>query len=205
MIIIEYLIFTFYLFFQFVMFSILYDVDGLDFNVNTYSRGFTAALLKQILSFWFTVNSVIMIAAILNTLFVKRFSIIFGIMLISVSALHIILCAYMKKYVKTLKIKEVLTACSDEEYDVSAIESYIHSYSTNNIYKKLISPLHNLIKARDSFNSTEMKEEYDKEVLNSEIEIFIKNFEYMINIENEKHKKDKVEKEFERFKKRYCF
>lgn len=106
MIIIEYLIFCLYLFFQFVMFHAFYDIE-IDFDVDTRSRGFSAKILKQVLSFWFTVNSIIMIAAILNTLFVKRFSIIFGIMIILVTALHIFLCIYFKNYVRKLKIKEV--------------------------------------------------------------------------------------------------
>lgn len=195
MVVIEYLIFSLYLFFQFVAFNVFYDISEIDFNANTRSRGFSAKILKQVLSFWFTVNSIIMIAAILNTLFVKRFSIIFGIMIILVTALHIFLCIYFKNYVRKLKIKEVLTVCSDREYDVSAIESYIRSYNADKICKELILPLHNLIAARDIFKTTEAQEKYDEVVLNEEIEIFMKNLEYVINEEKENHEKVRQQKE----------
>ena len=195
MILVEYLIFSLYLFFQFIMFLVFNDIAKIDFKVDTSSNNITVAFLKWVLSFWFTVNSVVMVAAMLNVLFVKSFSIIFGIMIILVVVIHILLCAYMKKSVKELKIKEVLTACSDRDYDVNAIESYIHSYNIDKIYKELISPLHNLIIARDSFKTVEAQEKYNEVVLNEEIEIFMKNLEYVINEEKENREKARQQKE----------
>lgn len=116
-------------------------------------------------------------------------------MIILVTALHIFLCIYFKNYVRKLKIKEVLTVCSDREYDVSAIESYIHSYNADKICKELILPLHNLIIARDSFKTTEAQEKHDEVVLNEEIEIFVKNLEYVINEEKENREKVRQQKE----------
>lgn len=195
MILVEYLIFSLYLFFQFIMFLVFNDIAKIDFKVDTSSNDITVAFLKWVLSFWFTVNSVAMVAAMLNVLFVKSFSIIFGIMIILVAVIHILLCTYMKKSVKELKIKEVLTACSDRDYDVNAIESYIHSYNIDKIYKELILPLHNLIIARDSFKTVEAQEKYDEVVLNEEIEIFMKNLEYVINEEKENREKARQQKE----------
>ena len=195
MILVEYLIFGLYLFFQFIMFSMFNDIVQLDSKVNTPSKGFTAAQVKYILTFWFAINFVIIFTTILNVLFVKRFAILFSIILVSVATIHMFMCAYTKKYVRELKIKETLIACSDRDYDVNAIESYICSYNIDKIYKELILPLHNLIIARDSFKTTEAQEKYDEVVLNKEIEIFVKNLEYVINEEKENHEKVRQQKE----------
>lgn len=81
------------------------------------------------------------------------------------------------------------------QIDVSAIESYIGSYNIDKIYRELILPLHNLITARDSFKTTEAQEKYDEVVLNKEIEIFMKNLEYVINEEKENREKVRQQKE----------
>lgn len=181
------LIYVFYLFAQFVMFFAFHDIisDSV-LKVNNF---------KSILRTWFAINLATVITALLYILCIKHSSLIFGIMIILIAIIHIILCANLAKYARKMKINEVLTTCTDKNYNISAIDSYIHSYGADKFYKTLITPLHNLITARDSFATTETKVKYDEEVLNKEIEIFIKNFEYLINKENENHEKAKEQQE----------
>lgn len=171
------LIYVIYLFVQFVMFLAFHSVIDED--------NLTAKQFKSVLRTWFTVNLIIIITAVIYILCIKHTSLLFGIMIILVATVHIFFCISMITYTRKLKINEVLTACANKNYDISMIKNYICSYSADKFYKTLITPLHNLISARDSFTTTETKVKYDEEVLNKEIEIFIKNFEYLINKEKE--------------------
>ena len=171
------LIYVFYLFMQFMMFPAFHYAINEDNS--------TAKQFKSVLRTWFTANLIVIITAVIYVLYIKHSSLLFGIMIILIALVHILFCVSMITYVRKLKINEVLTACSNKNYDTSTIENYIYSYGAGKFYKTLITPLHNLITARDSFTTTETKVKYDEEVLNGEIEIFIKNFEYLINKEKE--------------------
>lgn len=192
------LIYVFYLFAQFVMFLAFHSAINED--------NLTAKQFKSMLRTWFTVNLIIIITAVIYILCIKHSSLLFGIMIILVALVHILFCVSMITYVRKLKINEVLTTCTNKNYDISMIENYIYSYGADKFYKTLITPLHNLITARDSFTTTETKVKYDEEVLNKEIEIFIKNFEYLINKEKEQQEniaKITDEKLFNDIKKNY--
>lgn len=171
------LIYVFYLFAQFVMFLAFHSAINED--------NLTAKQFKSVLRTWFTINLIVIITAVIYILYIKHSSLLFGIMIILVALVHILFCVSMITYVRKLKINEVLTTCTNKNYDISMIENYIHSYGADKFYKTLITPLHNLITARDSFTMAETKVKYDEEVLNKEIEIFIKNFEYLISKEKE--------------------